>query len=52
MADFGAGGSDNQAIRETRDLLKESQKQSSYMLWLAIIATIMAIVQTAAIVLK
>ena len=52
MADFGAGGSDNQAIRETRDLLKESQKQSNYILWLATVVTFMVIVQTVAIFLK
>jgi len=38
---------DNAAIREMRDILKESQKQSKYMLWLTVMTMVLTAVQIA-----
>ena len=43
---------DNQAIGEMRDLLKESKKQSNYMLWLTIAVVIMTLIQVLLLIFK
>ena len=45
MATFGSAGTDNQALRDIRDILQESRKQSKYMLWLTIVVAILTIIQ-------
>jgi len=42
---FAPASPDNEAIREIRDVLKESQKQSKYMLWLTITVVILTVIQ-------
>jgi hypothetical protein len=49
---FVPASPDNAAIGEIRDLLKESKKQSRYMLWLTIAVVIMAVIQTVTLVLQ
>ena len=43
---------DNDAIRETRDILKESRKQSKYMFWLTIIIGILTAIQVILLIVK
>lgn len=45
MATFGSAGTDNQALRDIRDILQESRKQSKYVLWLTIVVSILTIIQ-------
>ena len=45
MPSFTNAGTDNTILRETRDILKESKKQSNYILWLTIVVTILSAIQ-------
>lgn len=49
---FVPASPDNAAIGEIRDLLKESKKQSRYMLWLTVAVTVMAVIQTSALIFQ
>jgi len=47
--DSGVG---NQVLGEMRDMLKESRKQSKYMLWLTIIIAILTAIQIILLITK
>ena len=48
----GPASPDNETIREMRDILKESKKQSKYMLWLTITIMILTAVQIIVLLIK
>lgn len=52
MPTFGSGGTDNQALRDIRDImkssheiLKESQKQTKYMFWISVLVGFIILLQ-------
>ena len=45
MVFASSGGTDNQALRDIKDILQESKKQSKYMLWLTIAVVVLTALQ-------